>query len=463
MVTVLILHNLVSSIRTFRFLISFLLVFVLFLLSGILFNGRISICNADDHDALTENQQQLESNATHLNTLARATQTLYCPASRLQFISTGFDDHLPNKLSMNAFSLSRFENVSRFNPLFPEYNYLDWTFLIGIIMSFIALTLTFDAVTLEKESGTLRSILSNSVARRQFLIAKFVSAAIVLLILLTIGMLSHLILITIDHPDLLHWTAVPPILLVYCISLIYLSLFAGVGLFISTLSGRSAISLVFCLVFWVITVLVIPNLGGLIAQTFFPITPSRDVQERISLSTKDIENNAPGDVWSCFSSDLRLPCYGMRAEMNRKILENATSIRSAYHVEQIHQVAVSQSWIKISPTFLYQNTLAGIANTGVSRVFDFEHRVNDYRISLMSFIASKDIRDPKSPHLINPYDGYLFSSDPVDYREIPKFSYTEPQTDFLFRENILNIGILLFQEIILFMLTLMAFNRYDVR
>jgi ABC-type transport system involved in multi-copper enzyme maturation permease subunit len=444
-------------------MMSFLIVVILFVLSGVLFQARISYTSADYSTQKTENHAQLEANSGHLNSIAIVSQELYCPVSPLQFISTGFDEHLPNRLRMNAFSSYDFDNITRINPLFPEYNVLDWAFIISVVMSFIALTLTFDAITAEKENGTLRSVLANSLGRRQFLLAKFLSAIIVLMILLTVGMLLNLIIITIAHPEIVRLSVVPPLFMTYLVSILYLSLFVVAGLFISSITRRSAISLVLSLVCWVILVLIIPNLGNLIAQTFFPIAPTRDVEAKISLTTEDIYKNAPGEVWSCFSTDVTSPCYRMRAEMNQKLLASSTAIRSAYHLEQLRQVEIGRTWIKLSPTAIYQSTLAKLANAGVDRVIDFENQASEYRRGLLTFVHSKDAQDPTSSHLIDPYDNQLISSKPVDGHEIPIFSYSDPSNEKLFNESVGNIGLIFLQGIVLFGMTLMAFDRYDVR
>lgn len=459
----LIIHNLFSNVKTFRFLISFLIVVILFILSGILFQARISQTSADYRIQQTQNRVQVEKYSGHINSIAVVAQELYCPVSELQFISTGFDEHLPDRLRVNAFTAYNFDNVSRINPLYPQYSVLDWAFIISVVMSFIALTLTFDAITAEKENGTLRSVLANPVGRRQFLLAKLFSGILVLLIPLTVGMLLNLIIIAIVHPEIVHGSIVLPLIMTYLVSILYLSLFVVAGIFISSITRRSAISLVLSLVCWVIMVLIIPNLGNLIAQTFFPIAPTRDIETKLSLATEDIYKNAPGEVWSCFSADLTAPCYKMRADMDRKILESSIAIRSEYHMEQLRQVEIGRRWITISPTAVCQIALAKIASAGVDRVIDFENQTGEYRRELLTFIKTKDAQDPASAHLINPYENQLFSAKPVDYHEIPTFSFSAPSTEKLFHESAINIGFLLLQGFVLFGITMIAFERYDVR
>ena len=55
----------------------------------------------------------------------------------------------------------------------PDVTKVDWAFIIGYVLSLIALLFTFDAVSSERERGTLRLMLANSVPRHTILIGKF--------------------------------------------------------------------------------------------------------------------------------------------------------------------------------------------------------------------------------------------------------------------------------------------------
>ncbi len=463
MMRTMIIHNLLSSVKSFRFLLSGLIVVCLFALSGILFNSRLTLAAGDYRAAELKNSGVLETTSEHLSSVAVTGQELYCPPGRLQFISAGSDERLPNRLTANAFSSSALENISRFNPLCPDYGVFDWAFIIGFVMSFVALTLTYDAITMEKESGTLRSVLSNPAGRREFLTAKFISAVLVILLPLTVGILLNLIILSTGHPEILTLAGVVRIVCVYAVSVIYLSVFVLGGLVFSSVTERSATSLVLCLICWIFLVLIIPNLGGLIAQTFFPISPARDIDTKISLATQDIYKKAPGEVWSCFTSDLHAPCYRMIAEMNRSLLASTQAIRASYYTEQLRQVETGRTWIKISPEAIYGDLLSRITNTGVDRVLDFQTRVARYRDALLNFVRSEDAKDTSSPHLVNPYDSELYSAKPVDPRAIPRFGYTEPRATDLLRQSLADILMMFMQGLVLFGLGLAAFERFDIR
>ena len=158
-------HNILSGIKSFRFALGFIITVCLFVVSAIIFVGRISNAQADYRAQTIQAEQTFENAVGHLNELALQWHELYCPPARLLFIAAGLSDRLPNMVSGNAFIVGTADNVSRTNPLFPDQSSLDWAFIIGVALSFITLALTFDAVTGEKETGTLRFVLRNQIGR----------------------------------------------------------------------------------------------------------------------------------------------------------------------------------------------------------------------------------------------------------------------------------------------------------
>ena len=60
--------------------------------------------------------------------------------------------------------------------------YLDFLFLVGTVFSLLALLFTFDAVAGEREAGTLRITLANSLPRDLFLWSKLIGGYIVFVV-----------------------------------------------------------------------------------------------------------------------------------------------------------------------------------------------------------------------------------------------------------------------------------------
>jgi ABC-type transport system involved in multi-copper enzyme maturation permease subunit len=76
--------------------------------------------------------------------------------------------------------------------LFPR---LDFLFIVTIVMSLLALLFSYDAVTGERERGTLRQMISNSVSRTTILLGKFLGGAASLLIPFLLALLAGVLCI----------------------------------------------------------------------------------------------------------------------------------------------------------------------------------------------------------------------------------------------------------------------------
>ena len=60
----------------------------------------------------------------------------------------------------------------------PEVTKIDWGFIVGFVLSLIALLFTFDSISGERERGTLRLMLANPMPRHIVLIGKFLGGVI---------------------------------------------------------------------------------------------------------------------------------------------------------------------------------------------------------------------------------------------------------------------------------------------
>ena len=78
----------------------------------------------------------------------------------------------------------------------PDVTKVDWAFIIGYVLSLLALLFTFDAMSGERERGTLRLMLANSIPRHTVLIGKFLGALISLCIPTVLGILINLLVIS---------------------------------------------------------------------------------------------------------------------------------------------------------------------------------------------------------------------------------------------------------------------------
>ncbi len=180
-----ILHNLYSL----RFLISLALVV------AVMAAGAVSF--AQSHAASLEKYRQIQAQylehmrglaASSATALAVRRQTFSLTPRANAFITDAKEKYLPNAIVFSAWNVFSFQNKSgSANPFLKRFDELSWTFVTALIVSFIALLFTFDAVSGEKESKTLALSLANPVSRGTLLAGKLASAVLSVMAIVTRG------------------------------------------------------------------------------------------------------------------------------------------------------------------------------------------------------------------------------------------------------------------------------------
>jgi ABC-type transport system involved in multi-copper enzyme maturation permease subunit len=165
------------------------------------------------------------------------------------------------------------------NPLSVLFPTVDWTFIIGIVMSLLAILFAYDSVSGEREAGTLALISSNPIKKPMLIFGKWIGGYLSLILPCSVGLLLGLIVVSF-HPMIqftaADWGAFGLIILG---ALVYLACFFALGILISALTSRSSTAVLALLFLWALSVFIIPNLSPSVAKIFYGI-PSYTTQAR---------------------------------------------------------------------------------------------------------------------------------------------------------------------------------------
>ena len=132
--------------------------------------------------------------------------------------------------------------------LFALFRFIDFTFIVQVVLSLFGILFTYNAINGEWEAGTLKLVLSNAIPRGQYILAKFLGAwvGLVVPLLIPIG-LALLIVMVMNVPMTgVEWSKLVTLI---GISVLYFTFFIMLGLLVSALPRRSTVSF---LVLWVI-------------------------------------------------------------------------------------------------------------------------------------------------------------------------------------------------------------------
>ena len=154
------------------------------------------------------------------------------------------------------------------NPIFVLFPTVDLTFIIGIVMSLLAIPFAYDAISGERETGTLSLIVSNAIKKPMLIFGKWLGGYLSLILPCFVGLLPGLLIIS-THPliqfSFADWGALG---LIIVGALLYLACFFALGVLISALASRSSTTILALLFIWAVGVFVIPNLSPDIAKVF---------------------------------------------------------------------------------------------------------------------------------------------------------------------------------------------------
>ncbi|MDE0556035.1 MAG: ABC transporter permease subunit [Candidatus Poribacteria bacterium] len=300
----------------------------------------------------------------------------------------------------------------------PDVTKVDWVFVIGYVSSLLALLFTFDAVSGERERGTLRLILANSIPRHTVLLGKFLGALISLCIPTVIAVLINLLVISTSSTVHLSSEAWKRLGIIIAVALVYICLFLALGLLVSTLTRRSSVSLVVLLLTWVIFVVFVPSSLASIASGFSSPISFDELQKR--------QNQRHRALWDAYrdrtSGDETLRRTQGRSEYILKQREQQERSRREHLNQQITQVQQARTVTRVSPTAILQHSLEALTGTGFARHLQFLENTQRYAREYREFVENTDRSDPESLHLIGVPEG--MSKKPVNPEAIPKFEDT---------------------------------------
>lgn len=456
-----ILHNLYSL----RFLISLILVIAVFSAGALAFLPRHAADIRNDEEVRRQALDQMKSKAAaNASDLAVTRWTTTLRPRDNAFITDAREKYLPNALVYSAWNVFSFQTSGGgANPFLRNSDALSWSFIVAMIVSFISLLFTFDAVSGEKETKTLSLALSNPVSRGVLLFGKFLSAAISVMAIVIAGALVALLIILLAGGA--PWSAtLAGEVAGFLVAAALLSLtFSTLGLFSSVIARNSNVSLLLALSFWLVFGVVIPNSSVFIARTFFPIDSSESVQRRVNAAFDDLNKSAPPGSWAMNTGNPFLPQHELRANLQRKRLEAEKGIRDAYAQSIFRQFEKTRLATSLSPVSVFQILAEASAGAGYVRFRKAWSDIHIYQAQFLDFFKTLDAQDSASPHWYNPAEWVSTTRKPVPFETVPQFAERPMTVVDRLAPVLLYLALNVFCACAVFLLSFVLFVRYDVR
>ena len=214
---------------------------------------------------------------------------------------------------------------------------LDFLFIVGTVFSLLALLFTFDAVAGEREAGTLRINLSNSLPRDVFLWSKLIGGYLVFVIPFLVSFLLGLLLLVAQGFPLGEFKIAMPVFGLTLISLLYIAVFFAIGVVISTYLDNSKTALIVAFTFWVFAVLIVPRGAFVIAK----LTSPTRTEQSVYMEKTAIRNNLTKDKQAKIGEKLAEmvgTSFALDAETQEKLDKLRKPIEEQFRTEFQNQV-----------------------------------------------------------------------------------------------------------------------------
>ncbi len=396
------------------------------------------------------------------------------------------------------------------NPLSILFPPLDFLFIVTIIMSLLAILFSHDTIARERQNGTLKLIISNSISRTNILFGKFIGGIGSLIIPFILSLLVGALYISVNPSVQWNGSAWAELALLTAASITFITLFYLLGLMVSSFSRYSSTSVMNCLFLWVLLILVIPNVCPYISAQLYRIPSIKGTErqqeeikahsikvagEQINEGAKKLRNKY-GTLFSEFESmkfggigsfyifgrdfdpkyqkaaqqradadpEFKAMMNAFREEVEKAMQESfriqsesGDKLREDLATKAAAQTRFAKNLACISPFANLVYVLRGLTGTGLRRLDYVERIKGEYREYQMRPYLNKKIEDARKR---NP----AFSEDfLLDVSDRPRFVFKEESLRAKLNAVLPYWGILVLFNVVFFVASFAGFMRYDVR
>ena len=487
-------REITANILSFRFLMGLLIYFALIVTNLFVLTRGYEDRLQSYRTAIRENEDEISQVTRYSEFGLTRILKLDRKPKLLSIFNEGVDKRKGNTVTVaHGYVPAVAEQHGSDNPYLNIFSSIDFTVICQVVMSLLALLFSYDAISREKEAGTLRLILSGAVSRPTLLLGKYIAGMVSISLPLIASFVAGLLVIQFSAYVSFSPSDWGRILLIFLLSILYVSLFFLIGLFLSTRTDRSSITLMFSMCVWVLFVLIIPNLTVLLVEHASPIQSEEPYKERTRAQWKQYETEVKGYLEkrgveapldrtnlgglgvqagsndydsgetvsaSGFRNETGVPfaqeCYGFKENLRTQYADRIWQIRKSYLDKNPNrQSLLALNISRISPAAVYYNAAAILAETDLGSFWRFMEQTRQYRREWVDYLRDEEIFSSRR----------WFTTEfeaPFDLSKIPRFKEQREGVDSSLQRAALDILILAVLNVLFFMGAFISFLRYEV-
>jgi ABC-type transport system involved in multi-copper enzyme maturation permease subunit len=394
---------------------------------------------------------------------------------------SGISPWEPVKLSSSAYSD---------DPIFAFFRFIDFTFIVQVVLTLFAILFTYDSINGERESGTLQLMLSNSVPRANVITAKFAGAWLGLVVPVSIPILLGISLLLLFKVPMTgeHWARLG---LLLGASLLLFTFFIAFGILVSSITRRSNISFLICLVSWVALTLIVPRGGMMLAGQLVMVPTDAEIESRQDSFEKDRWDahwKAMSEKWEKRMTPLEALSEADRkakrdemewtwAEEDRVARDsthavidaNARKLREDLRNRKLERERLAFTLSRFSPVSAYQLAAMDLAGTDISLKTRYEDALETYRTEFNRYTEKKQKESGDAGGIRIMFDsekGIKIDAGreiALDLSGLPEFTPKKPRLSESVSASAADFGLMGLFTIASFAGAFAMFLRYDPR
>ncbi len=481
MLSAIIIREIFESIYSYRFLF-FLIIGATLIPIGMHAN-RVSYSNRlnDYYDqARMEKQAILSAQSWELMSGNLPIKGFLEPAP-LAVFAQGLESSLPQFYTFKPGGYESGRNSPDERSSVAEFGILDFAFIVQLVFSLIALIFGADVISGEKELGTLRSVLSNSVPRDSILLGKLIGGFVAIWFPFALALMLGLLVLGVSPFPLYNEEILTRIPLIFMASSIFLLIYFSLGIMISSSTSRARTSLIAVIVVWTFLQLIIPKVAGMTAALIHPIKAETVLSMEKSVALHTLEDERAREMGiqfqRIFGKDTALAFSSepsreknewasYREETVQRYREKEAarvhSLDEADVMEKETQQRIASAFSFLSPSASFGFLINDLCGTGTTDRKKVSDAVIVYQQSLDRRLFGLFTHTP-----INFPNGrtmdILTITKFMDAGSLPTFYVQRASLGEIFSNNVVSVFSLAFWSIFPFAIAYKLFLKYDVR
>ncbi len=470
-----------------KFIFTFLITIVLLMLAiylGILdYQSALQTFNAGEQLSMEE--------MNSLSSWSHFKRTLYRKPDPLKIFTTGITNDIGRYSSIDRTTQIKLEHSTYSDePIFAVFRHLDFKGFVLIVLSLFAILFSFDAISGEKENGTLRLTFANAVPRKIYIAAKFSGICSGLLLPVILSILISLLLISAFNIQL-NGTRWLLIVIMILSTMIYFIFFISMGLFVSSITQKSSTSFLLLLIIWITLVLIVPGIGVMAAGKIKPVPSVAEIdaqtegysKQRWDSFTKELEQmwnarnlemiNMDRSEREIYQDDHMWEWVeqedALRKNYQKEINDYSTAQYNLYYNQKKEQERLAFLLAQLSPAAAFELLMLNIAETDIHLKSRTEQNMQDYKNILNQYLDEKEKSETGISGLrvtIDSEAGFKLEmgrNTSLDISGVPEYNPEKSRLSVILFPALKQIMVLLLYTSLCISGAFIAFNRYDVR